>query len=263
MSNIFSSLKFLGFNNADKLDLYAKKEGEKKAAAEKKEVKVDIRTLLYDKQVTCPVCSRIFKSRVVKTSAPKVKSRDTDGCVRYETINPYFYDVLVCPVCGYAALKVDFPKIKSYKKEIILMKIGNQWQGREYPDLYDEELAIERYKIALLNAVVGEFKDSTKATLCLKIAWMYRLLEKEKEEIEFLKKAVEGFLIAYESEDTPVYGLSDYSLMYLIGELYRRIGDYDNANQWLGRVIVGRADQKLKDKARDMRDLSREAQLKL
>ncbi|MEG1257270.1 DUF2225 domain-containing protein [Clostridium sp.] len=262
MNKIFSSLECLGFNYEDDIELYTKKEEKYDEGTEnKKETKIDINTLLYDKKITCPVCLKTFDCRVVKCYVPRVKSKDTDSFRRYEGVNPYFYEVLVCPTCGYAALKGDFHKIESYKREVILVKISNKWQGKEYPQIYDIEIAIERYKLALLNAVLGEFKDSKKAVLCLKIAWMYRLLEKQEDEKEFLERALQGFLIAYEKERTPIYGLSRYSLEYLIGELYRRIGDYINAKIWLGRVITGRADQKLKEKARDMRDLSKELEL--
>ncbi len=91
---------------------------------------------------------------------------------------------------------------------------------------------------------------------------MYRLLENKEDEKAFLERALQGFVIAYENERTPIYGLSIYSLQYIIGELYRRIGDYTNAKLWLGRVILSKADQKLKDKARDMRDLAKDLEIK-
>lgn len=259
MSKIFSSLKYLGLNYDDNLELYSQQEKEKeKQNGETSDGKTDLSNLLYDKKVTCPVCLKTFTCRVVKSYVARVKSKDSDAFMRYEGINPYFYEVLVCPTCGYAALKSDFQKIQSYKREIILIKIGNQWQGRDYPQTYNEEIAIERYKLALLNAVLGEFKDSTKAILCLKIAWMYRLLEKHEDEKEFLRRALQGFIIAYGNERTPIYGLNMYALQYLIGELYRRTGDYENAKVWLGKVVLSRADQKLKEKARTMRDICKE-----
>ena len=36
-------------------------------------------------------------------------------CINYEVINPMLYDVWVCPTCGYAALKGEFPKIRSFQ----------------------------------------------------------------------------------------------------------------------------------------------------
>ena len=61
---------------------------------------------------------------------------------------------------------------------------------------------------------------------------------------------------AWEEEPCPIYGLDRYSLMYLIGELYRRTGSYENGSRWLGSVVTSSvASQKIKDKARDMREL--------
>lgn len=264
MNKIFSSLKVLGFNDVEDLEIYSKEEQEKKEKKKEKEKEIDINTLLYDAKVKCPVCSTQFTSRVVKTSAVRIESRDSDTFIRYKTINPYFYDVWICPICGYANLKADYYKIKSYQKEIIKMKISNQWRGKKYPPIYDAKIAIERYKLALLNAVLGEFKDSSKAIICLKIAWIYRIQECKSEEKDYLRRALEGFLLAYKNEDTPFYGLDSYSLMYLIGELYRRIDDYENANQWFGKVITSiGAGHKIKEKARDMRELSLEMKCKL
>lgn len=267
LGKVFSSLKSLGFKDVDKLEIYKKKEEKVVKISSKdsgKDKKIDINTLLFDKKVKCPVCNQEIKMRVVKSSVARIKSKDTDTFVRYDIINPYLYDVWVCPICGYAALKSEFLKLRSYQVEDIRMKISNQWQGKTYPDIYDEEIAIERYKLALLTAVVADFKDSRKAILCLRLAWMNRILEKENEEQYYLKKALEGFRRAYSNEDTPIYGLDTYSLMYLIGELYRRTGEIDEAIKWFSNVIVARgANYKTKDKARDMRDLAKETKMRM
>lgn len=262
LEKVFSSLKSLGFKNIDELEIYKKKEEKVvhlNSKEDKKEFKIDVNKLLYDRKVKCPVCGQEIKVRVVKSSVARVKSRDTDTFVRYDIINPYLYDVWLCPICGYAALKSEFSKVRSYQLNDIRMKISNEWHGREYPDVYDEQIAIERYKLALLTAVVADFKDSRKAILCLRLAWMNRLLKKEKEEQFYLGKALQGFLSAYGNEDTPIYGLDTYSLMYLIGELYRRTDNPEKAIEWFSNVLVSRgANYKVKDKARDMRELAME-----
>lgn len=256
MSKIFSSLKNLGLNYEETTEIYkVKEENQVKNSSENQEKSIDMTMFLYDKKETCPVCAHGFTSKAVKSNAPRVKSKDTDLFIRYNGINPYLYEVIVCPHCGYSALKSDFNNIRSYQKEKIKDKVSTQWKGREYPKLFDENIAIERYKLALLNAVLGELNNSTKAVICLKTAWMYRLLDKEDDEKEFLAKALQGFLIAYENERTPIYGLDRFSLEYLIGELHRRTGDFANAKLWLGKVILSKTDPKLKDRARDIRDL--------
>lgn len=260
----FSNLESFGLDNLEDLEIYKKEEPKVKVKKEKsvpKVTEIDVNTLLFNKTVTCPVCSNEFTCRAVKYNSPRIKSRDSDFFIRYYIINPYFYDVWLCDRCGYAALKSDFHKIKGRQITNIHINISNRWRSKYYPPIYDEKIAIERYKLALLNAVVSERKDSTKAFICLKIAWMYRMLEETEEEKLFLEKALQGFLIAFQKEPTPIYNLDKYSLMYLIGELYRRCGDYDNAKLWLGKVVTSiGAPSRIKDKARDMRDLAKESE---
>ena len=216
----------------------------------------DIEKHIFDKEVICPVCQHKFKTKVVKTKSPRIASKDSDFFIRYSVANPYFYDVWICNSCGYAAMKIDFDKIKSYKKDLILKNITSKWKPRDYPVILDEKLAIERYKLALLNAVVGEFNSSTKAMILLKIAWMYRLLEDKTHEDVYLKQALDSFKDAYTKENFPMYGLERESLMYLIGELNRRLGNNNEALIWYSKVLttIG-ASYKIKELSRNGKDL--------
>ncbi|SFD15774.1 DUF2225 domain-containing protein [Clostridium uliginosum] len=216
---------------------------------------IEITKHLFQKKVTCPVCNNIFKVNVVKVNSPRILSKDSDFLLRYSIINPYFYDVWICNNCGYAALKADFDKLRSHQKDVVLNKIKPKWKPRTYPDVLTEKLAIERYKLALLNAVVIEFKESTKAIICLKIAWMYRLLEMKKEELHFIAQALAGFNDAYINESFPMYGLQRDSTMYLIGELNRKLGNNEEALIWYSKTITTLgASYKIKDLARNGKD---------
>ncbi|QAA34663.1 DUF2225 domain-containing protein [Clostridium manihotivorum] len=254
MDKIFSGLENLGFDNLNNIDLYKKEDKSTGSVLKSKEI--DPASFLYDRECFCPVCETKFKARSTKTNGPRVQSKDSDLFIRYSVVNPYFYDVVVCPTCGYSAMKADFDKLKSYQIESIVKGVSTKWNRKNYPPIYDEKIAIERYKLALINSVVMDGKISTKAMICLKIGWMYRLLEDTSNEKAFLAKAVEGFDKAYISEDFPIYGMNRFSLMYLIGELYRRIDQNDLALQWFSKVITSiQCPQKVKDMARDMKDL--------
>lgn len=207
---------------------------------------------LFDKSVTCPVCGSTFKTKAVKSKSARISSKDSDFFIRYSSkVNPYFYDVWICNSCGYAALKSDFDKIKNYRKELVLSNITPKWQPREYPDILDEKLAIEKYKIALLNAMLTDAPDSTKAMISLKIAWMFRTLENTTQENVFMGQALEGFIDAYSKEVFPIYGLQRDSLMYLLGELNRRLKNYDDALLWYSKTIVNtNASYRIKELAR-------------
>ena len=210
---------------------------------------------LFDKQIICPVCNSQFKAKTVKSKSPRVVSKDSDFFIRYSVANPYFYDVCICNSCGYAAMKSDFEKLKSHKKELVLSNVTPKWKPREYPDILDEKLAIERYKLALLNAVLINLPDSTKAMISLKIAWMHRLLDDTTQETLFLKQALEGFNDAYIKEILPIYGLQRDSLMYLLGELNRKLGNYQNSLLWYSKTIVStNSSYKVKEMARIGKD---------
>lgn len=216
----------------------------------------DILNHLFDKQIVCPVCNSHFKAKTVKSKSPRVISKDSDFFLRYSTVNPYFYDVIICNSCGYAAMRSDFEKLKSHKKELVLSNVTPKWKPREYPAILDENLAIERFKLALLNSVLINLPDSTKAMLSLKIAWMYRLSNNVDQEINFLRQALEGFNNAYIHELFPIYGLQRDSLMYLLGELNRKLGNDHDALLWFSKTIVSaNSSSRVKDMARTGKDL--------
>lgn len=256
--DVFSELKDLGFDDVSGIDIYGKNKKQKKLVEEKKQ---SVDDFLYNKTVNCPICGNTFKVRAVKASAVRIFKKDTDFFISYKNINPYFYDVWLCPICGYAAMKSDFNKIKSYQKELVEKNISLKWHSKQYPDIYDLSIAIERYKLSLLNYVAIEAHSSKKAMNCLKLAWMYRIAGNKKIEKAFLKNALDGFVDAYSNEDFPIYGMTRFSLMYLLGELYRRLGIDDKALLWFGNVITNKlASPKIKDMARNQKDLIRENQ---
>lgn len=212
-------------------------------------------TNIFLKEVTCPVCNNIFKTPAVKVNAPRITSKDSDFFIRYSIENPYLYDVWLCPNCGYAALKSDFEKIRKFQIDLVKQNITPKWVSRDYLIPFNENTAIERYKLALLNSLVIESKSSTKAMICLKIAWMFRLLDDEANENNFLRQALVAFNDTYINEKLPVYGLDRFSIMFLIGELNRRIGESETALRWFSEVITSiGAPQKVKEMARNGKD---------
>lgn len=256
MDNLFSGLEELGFKNLDSIDLYNQentKENQNDASVKNE---VSSENFLYDKSYICPVCGNNFKAKAVKVGKTRLVSKDTDLMPRYENINPLFYDVIICPRCGYSAMIKYFDKIRDEQALLIKSKITPRFKARIYPDTYDIDIAIERYKLALLNAVVKNAKSSEKAYICLKTAWLYRIKESSDEEQKFIEQALIGFKEAYEKEAFPVCGMDRFTLMYLIGELSRRLGNDHEALLWFGKVIVSpNINPRLKELARDQKDL--------
>ncbi|MCY6356813.1 DUF2225 domain-containing protein [Clostridium sp. ZS2-4] len=257
--DIFSGLDRLGFNNIETIDLYGKDESQTDSTSLQEEKKEKDKDYLYDKKLTCPVCGEIFTVKAIKTSSYRMKDKDTDFFIRYDLINPYFYDVWLCNNCGYAAMKADFEKIRNFQIDLVKENITPKWKGREYKVPYDAYAAIERYKLSLLNYFYSDAKASKKAMNCLKLAWMCRLIEDSQTEKAYLKEALKGFNDAYFNEDFPIYGMDRYTTMYLIGELSRRTDNLDEAMIWFSKVITTPSiNKRLKELARDQKDLIKE-----
>lgn len=252
-NNIFSGLEHLGFDNIKNITLYEDNSRYNTSKIAKTESSA-IQSLTYTRTITCPVCDSEFKAISLKSSAYKLIKKDSDFFAHYELINPYFYDVWVCNHCGYSSLKSEFNKISYAQTELVKDYITPKWKGREYPETFNVDIAIERYKLALLNYMYINSKDSVKAMNCLKIAWMYRLKESTEQERVFISEAVKGFEKAFFSEQFPLFSMDKFSTMYLIGELYRRIDDFDSSLKWFNDVVINpNAKPKIKELAREQR----------
>ena len=76
---IFSGLENMGFDNIEDIKIYNK---ETETVKEKKEENTE-KSLLYTKEVTCPVCNHVFKASTVKSSAYRMIKKDSDFFIRY------------------------------------------------------------------------------------------------------------------------------------------------------------------------------------
>ena len=271
---IFSGLKRLGLGNMEEMDLFeeAKQEEAKKKAPAAEPPKPQEKDLIYDRSFVCPVCDSSFTAKIMKSNKARLLGTDQDLRARYEGIDAVKYDVVMCHVCGYAALIRFFPNVTSSQAKLIREKISQTVKLTTYNDeIYSYEEAMERYKMALVNAVVKHSKASEKAYLCLRSAWLFRgysesLREKEDcdeklvaalaaQENEFLENAYKGFSEARQSEMFPICGMNTVTVDYLVAVLAVRFKDYGVATKLLSAVITSPgANMRIKDRARDMKD---------
>lgn len=272
MANIFAGLESLGFKDVEKVDVF-QEETEKKQEDAKAEHKKEVseEDLLFDKSYTCPVCDHEFKSKMVRTGKVRLAGADSDLRPRYMGVDSLKYDAILCPKCGYAALNRYFNFVMSSQAKNIKEKISSNFHYQpESGKIYTYDDALMRHKMALLNTVVKNGKNSEKAYTCLKMAWLYRskremLMQGEykKEEVaeliteekELLSNAFEGFEVAFSKEDFPMCGMDQYTMMYLLAELARRIGRNDEAKRYVSKVLVARdAQPRIKNKAFDLKE---------
>lgn len=193
-------------------------------------------TLLYDKECTCSVCKHNFTTKKVRTRPLRIKKREDDFNTIYKNINPNYYYIWVCPVCGYSATEKEFDNIKRDEITIIRNVISSKWKERDFGGVRTFQEAEESFKIALLIAQILKKPKAYIGGICLRLAWLYREAKNAKEQ-EFLGHALESFEEAYQTERIDDFGLDEVSVTYLNGELNRRLGYYKDAIKWYGKTL--------------------------
>lgn len=269
---ILSGLGGLGLGGLEGMDIFEdeEKKAAKQAAAEP--AKVEEKDLIYDKLFTCPVCDSEFPAKIMKSGKAKLLGTDSDLRARYEGIDALKYDVEMCPNCGYAALSRYFSGLSSAQIKLIQEKVSKNVHINVYNgDTYSYEQAMERYKLALVCAVVKRAKASEKAYICLKSGWLVRgyresLQESGKgdekllaalagQEDEYLQNAYKGFVEARQSESFPMCGMDEITVDYLLAVLAARFKKFDIASRLVASILSSpSANARMKDKARDLKD---------
>ena len=189
---------------------------------------------LYDQKIHCPLCSTEYRTKKVLSRAAKVKGVDGDFCAHYSGLNPSHYAVNVCRECGFAFLEKTKPKISSSQRSQYIADVISRWQPRTLTEGRSVQEAVVAFKLAIFCAQYIEEPARTVGGLCLQLAWLYRELEDEEQEMRFLREALEFYRDAYET-DTSIE--LDGRLTYLLGELYRRVGDDRSAVLFFNQLI--------------------------
>ena len=150
------------------------------------------------------------------------------------------------------------------------------YKKQEYKEpIYSYDHAKKLYQLALANAVVKKAKNSEKAYICLKTAWVVRgetqrldpsaadyenkKKENDAQERELLTNALNGFVMARQSEDFPIAGMDSTTLDYLIAALAYETDQFDIASKMISELLTSRtANSRIKDKARMLKELMAE-----
>ena len=211
---------------------------------------------------TCPICGE--STRIVKTKSKLIAEKtDEDFCVHYKNFNPYFYKIWFCEHCGFAADEKTFlgtmpalhkKKIRDFLEQ---RKLGMQFvEERGIPD------AVASFKLAIFYAELTGQSLARRAGLYLELGWIYRASEEKDKEEEMLQRAAELYDQSLMTERYPINGLSDNTVVYLIGALYFRMQNYEKATQYISRIIgdqrIRDEDIKLYKRARDLWQTIRE-----
>ncbi len=274
--DLFSGLESLGIEGLGNLDIYgddsSKNETEEANNAVKVKTPEEIEAeYIFDKTYRCPVCDRSFKSKTMKSNKAKLISTDMDLRPVHQNVDVVKYDVVACPYCGYAVLNRYFAPVTSVQIKKVKEAISRNYKikDEDKKKIYSYDEAIERGKLALLSSVIKGSKDSEKAYVCLKTAWLFRgkaehLPETEDEEIRkcqkeeevFLIKAYDGLVAARKKELFPICGMDELTYDYLLAALAHRLGHLEVSARLVGEILTKpNANHRIKEKTRILKEV--------
>ena len=267
----------LGGMNAD--NLYGDKKPAAPSAPAKEEAPVkkklsatDEKDLIFDKSYECPVCSKPFTAKTVRTGKVHTLRFDYDMRPVYDVLDQVKYEVVACPYCGYSVLLRYHGSVSDKQCKILRETIASKFHPQQWSkDLYSYDEAKLRYQLALANAMARNAKASEKAYICLKTAWLLRgeqetlaqdgaeeakIKESKEAELKYLGQAIDGFEQARQTENFPIAGMDDKTLDYVMSALYLSQKRYQDCARFLGSILTSKNISKnLRTKAEDLKTM--------
>lgn len=194
-------------------------------------------------ETTCPVCRFKFQVPWVSSREFHIGQRDGDLRPHYEGEHGLYHAIWVCPRCRYAAYRDSFTKVTGEELEQLRKMLDPDFRVdplavRAAAALPDLEEAIARHKLALSAYQVRKSHASVVAGLYHQLAWLYREAGDEEQEKRYLALALEKYVETFEKGKGKFPAqLGEPGVLYLAGEINRRLGNYREAARWLEKAI--------------------------
>ncbi len=213
-------------------------------------------TTLQQIELRCPICDTRFRSQTV-ISTNSFGGKRTDFHERAAGTQPLPYLVHTCNRCGYSGAERDF----SEEAEVTPMLKEHVWNELA-PSLLNTALCgSAKYEAAAKVAEWQSMEPRHVADLLLRAAWCCVDEGDIEAERFFRRKAAWMFERALASYDG-VARDERAVLTYLVGELWRRVGDTRQAEEWFdlvpSEIVDAQTQQWILDAAVQQRDCPRE-----
>ena len=213
-------------------------------------------TTLQQVELQCPICDTRFRSQTV-VSTNSFGGKRTDFHERAAGTQPLPYLIHMCNRCGFSGSERDFTE----ESDVSPVLREHVWNELAPAIATGSIVGSEKYEAAAKVADWQGMEPRHVADLLLRAAWCCVDEGDIEAERFFRRKASWKFEEALSSFDG-VPRDERAVLTYLVGELWRRVGDARVANAWFNRVqteVVDPASQQwVVDAARQQRDCPRE-----
>ncbi|MCD5407237.1 MAG: DUF2225 domain-containing protein [Desulfotomaculum sp.] len=194
-----------------------------------------IKSTFYDQRFICPYCQQKFKTPGVLSKFISIEKSDSDFCNYYSMVNPLFYEVTICPQCNYGFSGNKPKKLKANSRQT-LKPVLDALPKRNYCQVRDVHRAKEAFEITLMCQSALVSKHSLLAWLNIRLAWLCRYQNDLEAETQYSQTALEHYLEVF-SKESDLDSKNELLLMYMIGELYNRMGDPGLAVKWFSQLV--------------------------
>ncbi|MBQ0138493.1 MAG: DUF2225 domain-containing protein [Kurthia sp.] len=194
-------------------------------------------TPYYNKQITCIHCGKNFTTTKIRKSTIKVLETESDFHQIYQGVNPLYYNVFVCEHCGLAFTSEFSTYFAPGTKEILVNRICSNWKPHSFNGERTLEQAIQSYQLAIICGEIKKESHVLLAGLALRTAWLYRELGKLDWESRFLESARAEYIDSYLHGDYQRTAMTEMKVLFLIGELSRRLNDSETATKYFSKII--------------------------
>jgi len=205
-------------------------------APETQEKDSENKDTFYKRKFICPLCLKPFKTLKPRQKYIVVEKADDDFCLYYKSVNPLYYEINVCPNCGYSFNSSTYSPVKDELKQAINKILSEIWEGNNYCGLRTLEEAIRTFKLAIDCQRQMGADDATMGRFFLKLGWLHRYLKDKEQEHRNLEKALYHLSRSFEtstSEDPK----EEINLMFLLGQLHLILGDEKGSINWFVNIV--------------------------
>jgi len=183
-------------------------------------------TTFQQEDIRCPVCDEEFKA--VRITSCGGRGQDTDLRPHFWGFDPLPHFVWTCPTCGVSAYSDEFTQLASAVRG---------WIRKGHLGRPQSKAASRRYTLAARCYERAAAPALKVAFLYLRASWCARKEGDMAAERLSQRRAVEYFRQALETGEANAEEQSQ--VLYLLGELSRRLGDFEAALSYFDQVPPG------------------------
>ncbi|MBN4071431.1 DUF2225 domain-containing protein [Crocinitomix catalasitica] len=142
---------------------------------------------------------------------------------------PYEYQVESCSKCGYSGYQWDFDTTHNASISSQILEILEKYSPIKRTEVTENRIAAE------IGVVLGKDNSLIGHTYLVASYFLRDLIEQDVERIALQKLSIDYYLKAIENDE---FDDREYrtSILYLIGDLYRRTAQFDKAIQYYDKA---------------------------